>query len=123
MANWHVQLVCEDGSVACASCSVADGWVSRARGLLGRTALAASEGLLIRHTRAVHTHFMRFPIDVVFVDRDGVVLRIWRSLRPWRAVSCRRAHAVVELPAGACERIGLRVGDRLAEQQAPADSQ
>jgi uncharacterized protein len=58
--------------------------------------------------------FMRFPIDAVFLGADGEVLRIAAELGPWRAAACWGAKAVVELPAGACQRVGLRVGDRLA---------
>jgi uncharacterized protein len=57
---------------------------------------------------------VRFPIDAVFVGRDGQVLRIAAHLQPWRTAGCWGAKAVVELPAGECERVGLRVGDRLA---------
>jgi uncharacterized membrane protein (UPF0127 family) len=58
--------------------------------------------------------FMRFPIDAVFLGANGEVLRIAAGLRPWRVAATRGAKAVVELPAGACKRVGLRVGDRLA---------
>src|SRR5262249_50218830 len=58
--------------------------------------------------------FMRFSIDVVFVDVNQVVVKIAPSLKPWRTSICKGAHEVVELAAGECERLGLRVGDRLA---------
>ena len=57
---------------------------------------------------------MRFPIDVVFLDSDQVVIRIEREVAPWHTVSCRGAREVVELAAGECERRGLEVGDRVA---------
>jgi uncharacterized membrane protein (UPF0127 family) len=57
--------------------------------------------------------FMRFAIDVVFLDRDHRVLKIVPNLKPWRAAAARRAHAALELAAGECERRGLRVDDRL----------
>jgi CheY-like chemotaxis protein len=57
---------------------------------------------------------MHFPIDVVFLDSDQVVIAIERSLRPWRTASCRGAREVVELAAGECDRRGLEVGDRVA---------
>jgi uncharacterized protein len=56
---------------------------------------------------------MRFPIDVVFLDGDGGVVGIATELRPWRATGRRGARAVLELPAGECERRGLRTGDRV----------
>jgi len=84
----------------------------RMKGLLGRSALPEGSGLLIRPCRAVHTWFMRFPIDVVFVDRDGRVVRIAAELAPFRTASGGwRARAVIELPAGSAAAAGLREGD------------
>jgi uncharacterized membrane protein (UPF0127 family) len=83
------------------------------RGLLGRAALAAGEGLLIRPASAIHTFFMRFAIDVVFIDRDGVVLRVVPALRPWRLAARRGARSVLELPAGEAAARGIGPGDRL----------
>ena len=57
---------------------------------------------------------MHFPIDVVFLDSDQVVIAIERNVRPWRTASCRGAREVVELAAGECDRRGLEVGDRVA---------
>ena len=99
---------------ALCECEVADGFFSRARGLLGRRELARGHGLLIAPTWSVHTLFMRFPIDVVFLDRQLEVVRVRRDLRAWWGASKLGAHSVLELPAGECERIGLAVGDRLA---------
>ncbi len=86
---------------------------SRKRGLLGRDELAPDAALVIAPTNGVHTFFMRFAIDVVFVARDGRVVKIARAVKPWRATLALRAFAVVELAAGAADRTGLRVGDRL----------
>jgi uncharacterized protein len=83
------------------------------RGLLGHAALAAGEGLLIRPASAIHTFFMRFAIDVVFIDRDGVVLRVVPALRPWRLAARRGARSVLELPAGEAVARGIGPGDRL----------
>jgi uncharacterized membrane protein (UPF0127 family) len=102
-----------DGDVVCERCVVADSPFSRARGLLGRKCLAEGEGLLLRPASAIHTWFMRFPIDAVFLAEDGTVLRIAAELRPWRAAGRRGARAVLELAAGECARHGLRTGDRL----------
>jgi len=83
------------------------------RGLLGRTALPPDEGILLRPAGSVHTFFMRFPIDVVFLDRNEVVVGIEPSLAPWKTAGRRGAKAVVELASGECERRGVQVGDRL----------
>ncbi len=84
------------------------------RGLLGRGSLPPGEGITLRPAWSIHTAFMRFPIDVVFLDQDLVVLRIDAGLRPFRTASCRGAREVVELAAGECARRGLAVGDRVA---------
>ncbi len=83
------------------------------RGLLGRRRLADDEGLLLRPAGSIHTAFMRFPIDAVFLDGDGSILRVTAGLAPWRTAACRGARAVLELPEGAAERAGISVGDRL----------
>jgi uncharacterized membrane protein (UPF0127 family) len=103
----------EDGTVVCARLTLADSPLTRLRGLLGRDGLEQGEGLLLRPASAVHTYFMRFPIDVVFLDRALVVLGIADGVEPWRAASKRGAKAVLELPAGESARRGLTVGDRL----------
>jgi uncharacterized membrane protein (UPF0127 family) len=102
-----------DGTIVCERCQLADSPVSRLRGLLGRDGLEPGEGLLLRPASAVHTWFMRFPIDAVFLNRDLVVLGIADGLEPWRAAGRRGAKAVLELPAGESAERGLRVGDEL----------
>jgi len=87
--------------------------LSRMKGLLGRRSLPVGEGLLIRPAPSIHTFFMRFPIDAVFLSRAGEVMKISADVRPWRARSCRRAYAVVELAAGEAERRGITTGDHL----------
>src|SRR3954447_8459268 len=104
----------EDGRIICEKVQVADTILRRMRGLLGRSSLEPGDGLLLRPAWSIHTSFMRFPIDVVFVDHDLIVIRIAPSLRPFKTASCRGAREVVELAAGECERRGLEVGDRIA---------
>ncbi len=83
------------------------------RGLLGRRQLDDGEGILLRPASSVHTWFMLFAIDVVFLDRELSVLRVVSGLRPWHAAARRGAAAVLELAAGECEARGVGVGDRL----------
>jgi uncharacterized membrane protein (UPF0127 family) len=86
----------------------------RLRGLLGRAALGRGEALAIRPCASIHTLFMRFAIDAVFLDRRGRVVRALPGLRPWRATRFHlRAEQVVELPAGTLARTGTREGDDL----------
>ena len=92
---------------------VADRPVPRLKGLLGRDDLAPEEGLLLRPAAAIHTCFMRFPIDAVFLDRDLRVLHVARALKPWRGACRRRARAVLELRSGECDSRQLGVGDQL----------
>lgn len=86
---------------------------SRRKGLLGRSGLDASGALILAPCLAVHTMFMRFAIDVVFVDSDGCALRMVPNLGPWRIAVEPFAHAVVELPAGSLSQRRVNVGDRL----------
>jgi uncharacterized membrane protein (UPF0127 family) len=92
---------------------LADRPLRRMRGLIGRTGLPAGEGLLVSPAPAIHTAFMRFPIDALFLDRNMRVLDIVERLRPWRVASKRRARAVLELSGGECARCGVEIGDRL----------
>ena len=92
---------------------LADRPLRRMRGLLGRRGLPAGEGLLLSPAPAIHTAFMRFPIDALFLDRDLRVLHIVEQLPPWRMASKSHAHAVLELCAGESARCNVEVGDLL----------
>lgn len=85
----------------------------RRKGLLKRDSLAANSALVLAPCFAVHTAFMRFAIDVVFVDRGGRVRQIVRGLRPWRIAASPGAYATIELAAGALDAFDIAVGDRL----------
>lgn len=86
---------------------------ARRVGLLGRAGLDTDAGLLLAPCFAIHTAFMRFPIDVLFVDRTGRALRVVYGLAPWRVAVSTRAHAVIELAAGVLRRHPVEVGDQL----------
>jgi uncharacterized protein len=102
-----------DGVVVCEECLVAATPFTRLRGLLGRKSLPRGQGILLRPAGSVHTFFMRFTIDVVFLDDELRVVAVAADLRPWRAAGKRGARAVLELPAGECARRGLAVGDQV----------
>src|SRR4051794_20053118 len=102
-----------DGAVVCERCEVPESALGRMRGLLGRDRLEPGGGMLIDAAPSVHMFFMRFPIDVVFLDRDRKVVRVVERLRPWRVAGARRAAAALELPAGAAAAAGVAVGDAL----------
>ena len=101
------------GAVLASSVEAAVASESRRRGLLGRTGLGDA-ALVIAPSNAVHTFFMRFPIDVVFVDRTGRVLRIAASVPAWRMTGSWRAFATIELAAGTAARAGMTTGHILA---------
>jgi len=111
----------EDGRVVAESVTVADSTGRRLRGLLGKRDLASGHGVLLRPAWSIHTAFMRFAIDVVFLDQDQIVIKIVPSLQPFKTASCRGAREVVELRAGECERRGLALGDRVAWAARAAD--
>jgi uncharacterized protein len=96
-------------------CVIADRPVARMKGLLGRKQeLAAGEGLLLKPAPSIHTWFMRFAIDAVFLDRNMSIIGIEENLKPWRTAGRRGARAVLELAAGESRRRGIKRGDRLA---------
>ena len=97
---------------------VADSWWRRLLGLLGRPPLAEGEGLLLVPCRAVHMLGMRYPIDVAFLDREGLVVAVHPSLEPGARTGWHRAAEVaLEVPAGTLGRAAIRPGDRLEWQE------
>lgn len=88
--------------------------MSRLVGLLGRGSLPPGEGLVIDPCSSVHTAFMRFAIDVLYVSRDGEVLKIVPNMKPFRASAMARARCyVIELPTGTAAETSTAVGDEL----------
>lgn len=91
----------------------AKGFFSRLRGLLGRNAMTPSTALWLEPCDSIHTFFMRFSIDAIFVDRNLVVRKVVRNIKPWRLVTpVSMAHSVFELSAGATAE-KVREGDQL----------
>jgi hypothetical protein len=86
---------------------------SRRKGLLGRTSLDEDLGLIIAPSNSIHTFFMRFPIDLAFVTRDGGVISLSRAVPAWRIRIAPRAFAVIEMAAGTVARADMKVGDRV----------
>lgn len=103
-----------------ASCAeVADHGAARNKGLLGRTSLPPGEGLWIVPCESVHTFFMKFPIDLVYIDRNKKVKKVRSNVPPWRLSACLSAHSIIELPAGTILRTQTVSGDTL--EFSPAD--
>ena len=102
------------GDAMVSSARVADSLAARLRGLIGSAPLGPGDGLLISPCSSIHTFWMSFPIDVIYLSSAQEVEGIDHSLAPWRLGSFHRnVHSVLELPAGTAEALGVRVGDRL----------
>jgi uncharacterized protein len=84
---------------------------SRRKGLLGRKSLSPGEGLWIKPCESVHTFFMRFAIDLVYLDRKHRVRKVKSNVGPWRLSACFLAHSVLELPVGAIRSSQTERGD------------
>jgi uncharacterized membrane protein (UPF0127 family) len=106
------------GNILCEEVVIANRPISRLRGLTRRRFLPSGEGLLLIPSPSIHTAFMRFSIDVVFLDRELRVLKMVRALAPWRTAGAR-AHSTLELASGELERRGVQVGDQLTLVKAP----
>ena len=101
------------GQVVAGNVELATTRAARNKGLLGRDALPRDHALLIAPCWSIHTWFMRFPIDVIFLARDGRVMKTRVAIGPWRMALALGAYAVVELAAGALANIRLKTGDCL----------
>ena len=104
-----------DDVVVCARADVADNILKRLRGLLGRASLAPGEGMLFRGESSIHSAFMRFRFDAVFLDRELRVVGLAEDIPPWRVRAAKGSRNILELGAGEISRTGLAIGDQLAE--------
>jgi len=93
---------------------VADTSEKRRTGLLKHTGLEPGEGLWIKPCESVHTFFMKFAIDLVYIDKKQKVRKARKAVPPWRLSACLSAHSILELPAGTIERTGTQAGDELS---------
>jgi len=112
-------------NVVCEHAELADNPWLRLKGLLGRKSLESGHGMLLMPSPSIHSAFMRFEFDAVFLDREFRVVRIASHIRPWKALMAKGARSVLELAAGEIERRGVEVGDELAViggEQAPAET-
>lgn len=86
---------------------------SRMKGLLGRKGLADGEAIILRPCSSIHTFFMRFPLDVVFLDREQRVVKVVRALKAHRLAAAKGARDAIEMEAGSMAGFDLKPGDRL----------
>lgn len=101
------------GTVIAERADVADTSAKRREGLLKRTGLAPGEGLWIKPCESVHSFFMKFAIDLIYIDKKRTVRKVVRNLVPWRASLCLSAHSIIELPVGAIDASRTERGDQL----------
>jgi hypothetical protein len=94
---------------------------TRRKGLLGREGLLPGEGLWIVPCESVHTFFMRFPIDLVYLDRKNSIRKVRSAVGPWRASACLAAHSILELPAGTVRETRTERGDTVEIGPAPEE--
>lgn len=103
----------EDKHLLFKEIAVAKTYFRRLWGLLGHRSLNQEQGLLIQPCRRIHTLGMRFPIDVIFLDRQGVILKVVHALKPCRQAGAFKAHYTLELAAGSAQQHNLHLGDIL----------
>lgn len=99
------------GTVLATRLELAGSGETRRKGLLGRDSLPSGEGLWIAPCESVHTFFMRFAIDLVYLDRKHQVKKVRSAVGPWRVSACLLAHSVIELPAGTVSATQTEPGD------------
>ena len=95
------------------SADVADTSAKRRVGLLKHTRLDPGQGLWIVPCESVHSFFMKFAIDLVYLDRARKVRKVRHRMEPWRVSACFRAHSILELPAGSVAPTGTQAGDQI----------
>lgn len=96
---------------------IADTSAKRRTGLLHRERLEQGQGLWIVPCESVHSFFMKFPIDLVYLDRKNKVRRTRKAMAPWRISACLTAHSILELPVGTIASTGTEPGDQLELQK------
>ena len=95
--------------------TLASTWLGRMRGYLGRPAPMEGEGILLIPCNAVHSYFMNFELDILFLDQKGTVLEVIRGFAPWkRTKRVRGSEYVLEVPVGTLDSSGTEVGDELS---------
>lgn len=96
---------------------MADTSEKRRTGLLKHERLNPGEGLWIVPCESVHTFFMKFPIDLLYLDKQKKVRKVRHAVPAWRLSMCLSAHSIIELPAGTLEKSGTQVGDEMAVEK------
>ena len=107
-------VVKETGVVVADKAKIAEDYLNRSKGLLGRPGMDQGEGLVIRPCSSIHTFFMQFSIDVLFVDKNDRIIKIKSALKPWRLSGCLfGCRYVIELPEGAIAKSRIVTGNHV----------
>ena len=114
MRGFMVLMNARTGETVARDVELAFSRAARRRGLLGRDGLDMASALVLSSCWAIHTMFMRFAIDVIFVDREGRAVRIVRDLPPWRMTAAFGAQSAIEFAGGSLRFLDVRVGDALS---------
>ena len=107
------------GQIVAEHADLAQSPLKRMKGLLGKKGLAPDEAIILRPASSIHTVFMRFAIDVIYIDRDSKVVKVVRNLVPYRFSSAKGAKTVIEMTAGATNSTDLHPGDQLVMTEQP----
>jgi uncharacterized protein len=125
----HVTVLCQQATteapvLVASQVAVANNPWSRLKGLMGQAALAEDTGLLLQPCNSIHSFFMRFTFDAVFLDKTNTIVGLVHAMPPWRVSKLYpNAKATLELPAGSIERLKLALGQTLRQQERPAGKQ
>ena len=100
------------GAIIAEKAKITQNFKERSVGLLNRKSLESGEALLIKPCNSIHTFFMRFPIDVAFLNKEGNVVGIVKNMAAWRLASCIfKGYMTLELPVGSIDIQGIKIGD------------
>jgi len=101
------------GKVLVRNADVADTFLKRLLGLIPQKTLKPEEGLIFYHAPSIHMFFMKFPIDVIFLDKNMKIMKICRTLAPWRLTNCFGSSVTIELACGKTSQTPTNEGDIL----------
>ena len=102
------------GQVIAARALMASAPWTRMKGLLGKKSLPADEAIILKPASSIHTLFMRFALDIIYLDREERIVKLVPNLVPYRFSSAKGAHSTIEMASGATNGLDLQVGDQLA---------
>lgn len=113
----------KQGEVLFERAKVAASFKDRLKGLIGKKSIASDEALFFNKCSSVHMFGMRFPIDVIYLNHQLEIIKIENMLSPWSFSSFSKATSLVEVRAGQCQKLGLKVGDRLTLKEVNENDQ